>query len=70
MRPLLGRSHWAIGDNLSTIELEAKSRMEAIHRQTRPWYAEMAGWAPESTEGWGCPEKRETQEAQAGLSLR
>lgn len=36
---------------LSTIELEAKARMEADHRQTRLWYAEVAEWAPECTEG-------------------
>lgn len=51
MRQLLGRSHWAIGANLSTIELEAKARPEAVHRQARLWCAEVAEWAPGCTEG-------------------
>jgi hypothetical protein len=51
MRGLLGRSHWAIGTNLSTIELEVKARTEGAHGQTRLWYAEVAEWAPECTEG-------------------
>lgn len=51
MRQLLGRSHWAVGASLSTIGLEAD------HRQTRLWYAEVAEWAPECTKGQGCPEK-------------
>lgn len=39
MRQLLGRSHCATGDNLFTMEIEAKTRKEAIHRESRFWCA-------------------------------
>lgn len=45
MRQLLGRSHRAIGDHLSTVEIKARAREEAVHRETRFWYAKGAGWA-------------------------
>lgn len=42
MRQLLARGHCAIGDNLSTMEIQTKARKEAVHRKTKFRYVQRA----------------------------